>query len=160
MPSYETLDAIADAHDPMLGALWIGLSLFPLLALRWRTAAARALLGLACLLPAYALMWLENATGAWAAVGLDYSTHTGVALAMVVTLAVIHRRAGRLALSTFAAYVPLMVIQGYHTIVDIGATALAVAALSVAPAMLLCKSVRARRGPDPSPVSAAAGGAG
>lgn len=160
MPSYETLDAIADAHNPMLGALWIGLSLFPLLALRWRTAVARALLGLACLLPAYVLMWLENATGAWAAVGLDYSTHTGVAVAMVVTIAVIHRRAGLLALATFAAYVPLMVVQGYHTIVDIVATALVLAALSAAPVVLLRGSVCAQRGPGPSPVSAAAGGAG
>jgi hypothetical protein len=134
MLSYETLDRIADAHNPLLGLVWIALVLRALAARRWRTGAWRALIGLYTLVVAYGMEYVDIATGAWPALGLDYSTHTAVAVAMLATLAAISRVGGWVAAATFALYVPLMLHQGYHGPGDILSTTLVVGALTLPPA--------------------------
>lgn len=153
MPSYDTLDLIADAHNPLLGLLWIALVLHAGSMRRWRLAAHRGLRGLLCLAVAYGLEHVDNATGLWPRLGLDYSTHTAVAMAMLATLWATSRGAGWLALATVALYLPLMLHQGYHGPGDIASTTLAVGLLLFPPAW------RARRGLKPhdgTPVHAAA----
>lgn len=135
MPSYETLDLIADAHNPLLGLLWIALVAHALRERRLRTATHRALRGLLCLAVAYGLEYVDLATGLWARLGLDYSTHTAVAVALVATLWAISRIGGWLAVATFALYAPLMVHQGYHGIGDILGTTLAMGLFVAWPAV-------------------------
>lgn len=134
MPDYETLDRIADAHNPLLGLLWLALVLRALLSRRRRTAAVRALFGAYSLLVAYGLEQADIAAGLWPRLGLDYSTHTAVAVALVATLLATTRLIGLLALASFAAYVPLMIHQGYHGPGDVLTTTLAVALFVAAPA--------------------------
>lgn len=160
MPSHGSLDAIADAHDPLLGADWIALGLYAPIALHWRVASARALPRRACLSCAYGLMSIDDATRASAAVGCDYGTRTAVTAAPVVTLAVIDRRAGLLALATSAACVPLMLVQRSHRVMHTGATTLMVGPLCIPPAVPLRDAARLRSTFDAPPVPAPAGRTG
>ena len=144
MLSYDTLDRIADAHNPLLGAAWLALSLAPLVARRWRLALARVVLGIACLLVAYGGMWVDDALHLWPRMGLDYSTHTAVALAMVATLGAVAWRLGAAAGGLFCAYALLMVHQGYHTPGDIFSTALAAGVPVFVVAWLARGAVRAQ----------------
>lgn len=129
MPDYATLDAIADAHDPMLGLVWAGLVLQALVRRAWRVAAARVTMGSLALVVAYGLMAIDSATGLWARAGLDASTHVAVAVAMIAWFAVASRAAGAFTMATFALYVPLMLYQRYHSLADIVTSALATVAL-------------------------------
>jgi len=144
MLSYDLVDHIADSHNPVLGALWLALCLFPISKLQWRASVARVLLGLACLLVAYGMMWLDGAIHVWHAVGLDYSTHTAVATAMVITLAVMSPRAGLIAFGLLCLYVPLMLYQRYHTLGDILSTAVVVAPLCAVIGRVLRDKTRMR----------------
>ena len=128
MLSYELLDRIADSHNPLLGVLWLSLSLFPAFSRQWRTTFYRLILGIANLLVAYSFMWFNAATGLWTKFNLDYSTHTGVALALTVTIATISIRFGIAATVLISLYIPLMIYQGYHTLSDIFTTAIVVCA--------------------------------
>jgi hypothetical protein len=154
MLSYETLDRIADAHNPLLGLLWITLVMRALASRRWRTGAYRALTGLYTLVVAYGMEHVDIATGTWPRLGLDYSTHTAVAMAMVATLWAISRVGGWLAVATFALYVPLMLHQGYHGPGDILTTTLAVGALTFPLAWRVRRSLLARARPIAAPPAA------
>lgn len=132
MPSYETLDTIADAYTPLLALAALVLLMSPLFAQRWQVLRVRiSRLGAGALV-AYGLMFLDNRLVIWPALGLDYSTHTAVALVLVMFLAA-HSRKARLPgwLSLFA-YLLLMLYQRYHTVGDIAST-LAVAGLLYLP---------------------------
>lgn len=129
MPDYATLDAIADAHNPMLGLVWAILVAQALARRAWHVAIARIATGAAALVVAYGLMGIDAATGLWAHAGLDASTHVAVAVAMITWFAVASRGAGAFTLATFALYVPLMLHQRYHSAGDILTTALATAAV-------------------------------
>lgn len=137
MPSYDVLDRIADAHNPLLGLIWIALVFASLLRRRWGDAGRGAGLGLFCLVVAYGLEYVDVATGLWPRMGLDYSTHTAVAVAMVATLFATSRTAGRVAMALFVLYVPLMLYQRYHGPGDIVTTVLAVGLVVAWPAWRL-----------------------
>ncbi|MBP0639335.1 hypothetical protein [Cupriavidus sp. AcVe19-6a] len=141
MLSYQALDRIADSHNPVLGAIWIVLALIPLLTRQWRLASARAGLGVACLLIAYGFMWIDGALHIWSRAGLDYSTHTAVAVALIATIGAISCRVGALAVVMFCLYVPLMLHQRYHTVVDVASTVLAVGIPVFLAAHLACGAV-------------------
>lgn len=158
MLSYETLDWIADAHNPLLGLVWITLVVRAFGARRWRTGAYRAGFGLYTLVVAYGMEYVDIATGAWPRLGLDYSTHTAVAVAMLATLWATSRVGGWLAVVTFASYVPLMLHQGYHGPGDILSTTFAVGALTLPLATRPRRALSRRAVPHgpPTPVDAAA----
>jgi hypothetical protein len=138
MLSYQLLDSIADSHNPLLGAAWLVLSALPLASARWRVAGARLAVGLGCLLCAYGFMWLDAAVHLWARGGLDYSTHTGVAVALAAAIWAASRRLGITACVLVSWYFPLMVYQGYHTPSDIITSAMAVGL----PVVLIARKVR------------------
>lgn len=142
MPSFETLDLIADTYVPLLAITWLALTLTPLLSRHWRLCAARAALGLATLIAAYGLMAIDAALQLWPRFGLDYSTHTAVALALVVTITAASRRIGLVAAALFSLYVPLMLYQRYHSFADIATTALAVGVPIVAAVLALRRFLR------------------
>jgi hypothetical protein len=75
----------------------------------------------------YAITFADRYFGWWPAMGLDFSTHTGVALA--VGIAIARRRANlrwpiAAALVGYAAY---MMWRGYHSALDIATSAAVVA---------------------------------
>ena len=141
MLSYEFLDRVADSHNPILGATWIVLSVFPALLRQWRAVLVRFFLGITYLLVAYGFMWLDSATGIWGKFSLDYSTHAAVAFAMAAAIATISPKLGIAAAVLVSIYIPLMIYQGYHTLGDIFSTA-AVAGL---PVLLMAHTMRKRR---------------
>lgn len=122
MTTYEILDAIADSYTPLLFFGYLALAI-----IYWtkgdRLASAK---GLAGIIIAYALMFADNALQLWKSVGLDYSTHSAVALVLILFL--VHKRRWNSALtiglvSSLVLYYALEVYQRYHTIMDIVTTA-------------------------------------
>lgn len=125
MTTYEVLDAIADSYTPIL---FFGYLIFSVLYFRGgdRTAVFKGLAGVAV---AYLFMFLDNRWQVWHAFSLDYSTHSSVALALVIFH--VHKRkptsfaAIGLIISLLCYYV-LEVYQEYHSVLDILSTVLVV----------------------------------
>jgi len=73
----------------------------------------------------------------WKGWGLDFSAHTGVALAVGCTLAGLGRGWAIVTLCVWAAYTFMMIRLGYHSLADIGSTAAAVLPGTIAAQFLL-----------------------
>lgn len=132
--SYETLDAIADAYIPGLLILLIA-GFITALYKSW--SHCRAIVPYVCfligtLLFSYGLMFVDNAILLWPRLGLDYSTHTAVALSLVfVSCAAFPSRWKFFALSMLA-YAVLMLYQRYHSVLDIVSTCAVISVFSFA----------------------------
>jgi hypothetical protein len=124
------LATLADLVVPFL-ILWVLVAPF---AGRRRAAAAFWLRTGAGLAFVYLVHGLDRALGLWASAGLDYSTHTAVAVALAAALAARERRWLLALAPLLAGYALLMVRLGYHSWADIGTTA-----LLVAPVAWLCQ---------------------
>jgi hypothetical protein len=126
MPTHETLHWIAGSYIPLLALLLLALVAKAFLRPDRRLARMRVLSVLAVLSIAWGFMLIDLCFDLFSAFGHDYSTHTAVALALV---AVIARAVPRLAImlaASFFSYLLLMLYQGYHTIPDMGITAVLV----------------------------------
>ncbi len=124
MPSYETLDAIADLYTPLLALAALAVLLRAPGGLQWQVLGARMARLAAGALVAYGLMFLDNWLQLWPALGMDYSTHTAVALVLAMFIAA-HAPNVRLWCGvSLLAYAALMLVQRYHTAADIVTTAL------------------------------------
>lgn len=131
MLSYDTLDAIADSVNPTLGVVAL---LVPWTRKKGtRYALALDALTLLAVGLVYALQGVDAQLGIWSGVGLDFSTHTAVFVAIASSLWQ-HGRAPRLAAALLGlAYVGLMLVQCYHSWLDIASTA----AVTLVPLALL-----------------------
>jgi len=78
----------------------------------------------------YAVLGLDRAFGLWASVGLDYSTHTAFAVALATSLLVLDLRTAWVAVPLLVAYACLMLLLGYHKLLDVLTTAAVLAPLS------------------------------
>ncbi len=127
------LDQIADAYVPLL--LLIALVD---VVLRWRNGdKLHCLKLLYAVVVVYGWMFIDNYFQLWPSVGLDYSTHSAAALALVIGIAVRKRLSVKLGLaSSLVLYGCLMNLLGYHTWPDMLATA-TIIALCVLPVVLL-----------------------
>ena len=122
---YETLDNIADAYIPLLAiiAFLASALVFSGSQNRIKIALTRLtylsiLLGIA-----YGFMFLDNAYSLWPSLGLDYSTHTAVSLALVLFLVLLIPKLFLLWSTSLVAYCSLMLYQQYHSAADIISTA-------------------------------------
>lgn len=131
MLSYDTLDAIADSVNPTLGVVAL---LVPWTRKKGtRYALALDALTLLAVGLAYALQGVDAQLGIWSGVGLDFSTHTAVFVAIASSLWQ-HGRASRLAAALLGlTYAALMLFQHYHSWLDITSTA----AVTLVPLALL-----------------------
>jgi hypothetical protein len=66
----------------------------------------------------YLLKILDDRFRLWASVGLDYSTHTALAVSLGVSLAIFWPSKRLLLLASLAAYLGLIGFLGYHTLAD------------------------------------------
>lgn len=114
-------------YNPTLGMIALALIVMSLFARQWRLSGIRALHLALGLIIAYGWMFTDNAFGIWSYVGLDFSTHTAVATALVIYLCVHAPKATPVWLISLFAYFLFMIYKGYHTVTDIAATAVAVA---------------------------------
>lgn len=121
MTSYELLDTIADTYTPLLLISYLVYSI-----IYFRAGDRSAYLkGFCGILIAYLVLLLDHATQIWHRFGMDYSTHSSVALALIIFH--IHKR--RLStpvaisiMTSLLAYYLLEVYQKYHSIADILST--------------------------------------
>jgi hypothetical protein len=138
MPSYETLDAIADSYNPLLlvaAVVVLGLALWKK---EWRLAGVRVL-GIGIVLGVtYGLRFLESTFGWWGTRGLDYSTHTALSVSFVVFLTITTRKLAAFWIGSLLAYFALMLYQKYHTLADILSTSLVV----IVPVLVGCWYLR------------------
>lgn len=126
--NYQTLDAIADAVNPVMGAL--------ALALPWLRPPVRAqralimdLFTVMAVGLAYAVVMVDSALGLWGRLGLDYSTHAAVYIAIASALWQ-HGGVGQLIGGVVGvAYAGLMLWQKYHSFSDIVSTAVVMVAV-------------------------------
>lgn len=124
--SYEQLDVIADAYIPLLILISIGVVV---LTFRQRTrqhAKNRMLVLALGVCQTYAVMVLDSVFSIWPQFGLDYSTHTSLALVFVVFLSCVNRKLFAVATFSMAFYVLLMLYQGYHSLLDVVTTSIVV----------------------------------
>ncbi len=132
MFSYENLDRIADSYIPTLAVIWAILLCIALFRMRWRLTVYQMSLAAACLCIAYGLMWVDNRLQIWPSLGMDYSTHTAVALALGVCICFRMRKSCPAIYASLIAYICLMLYQQYHSLFDIITTAVVVGGLSSA----------------------------
>lgn len=126
MNSTEALALIADAYNPLLVLAWLGAVIH---TGRRRGGGAVATAGLrlgAALLVVYGGRALDHALGLWPALGLDYSSHTAFAAALVMCSWRLRPRHGPALAISLLAYLALMWLLGYHTVMDMATTLLAV----------------------------------
>lgn len=126
MFSYETLDAIADSYNPALALVSLAFIAAGVFRVQWRLAVLRLSAFIVIVLVAYGLMFLDRRFNIWPSFGLDYSTHTAVALGLVLFLSFSAPRWAVIWICSFISYMLLMLYQRYHTIADIATTGLAV----------------------------------
>ncbi len=118
------LDQIADAYVPLLLAIALGVA-----TVKWMSGQRWFWLRLlASALLVYGLMLTDNRWHWWATLGLDYSTHTAAALALVIFIGVglCTRLTWILLATSLLAYGELMFYLGYHTWGDIFATGITI----------------------------------
>lgn len=130
MTTYEILDKIADSYNPLL---FIAYLVFAVIYFRAGDKFAW-LKGFAGIIVAYAIMFLDKSTHLWESVSLDYSTHSAVALVLIVFH--LHKRPLKSPAAvgfsvSLLAYYCLEVYQKYHTIADIVSTFVVVAPLAI-----------------------------
>lgn len=121
MPSFETLDSIADSINPICGvvALLVPWMKRPTCVRSALTLNALAIVAVGI---AYLLQALEGATHLWSRLGLDYSTHTAVFIAIASSIWQ-YGIPWRWSIAGIGfAYAILMRIQDYHSVLDIVST--------------------------------------
>ena len=115
---YETLDAIADSYIPLLAIAFMLIIVKSGFRSQWQVTGLRLVSLLGGLSITYGLMLLDNLSHIASVYGLDYSTHTAVALVLTYCL-VFNSGYPKSWLLSFIAYLLLMLYQRYHTLSDI-----------------------------------------
>jgi len=116
----ELLPKVADYYIPFLLLVTLGVGTLEIMrGYRWFWVKlfASAIL-------VFSVMLLDYKVHLWAWAGLDYSTHTALALSLVVFVGVgLQSRMGWVFLLTsFLAYLELLFYLGYHSWADMGLT--------------------------------------
>ena len=92
----------------------------------------------------YALTLADREFGWWESAGLDFSTHTGVALALAISLAHIERGLRPALAVLLVGYAALMIGLRYHSVLDI-----ATSAVASAPVAWLAQTLWTREAAEP-----------
>jgi len=128
--TYEQLDAIADGVNPALAILTLVLPFF----IRPSIPHSRGLFFLATAISMtimYLIGWVDKLLGVWAAFQLDYSSHTGFAVVLLISLSIWRRNLIPPSALILLSYITLMLYQQYHTVPDIVTTAAVIGSLTI-----------------------------
>lgn len=118
----QLLDAIADAINPSLLVLALIVPWIQRRRLPW-AFWGRTFLSLVVV---YVIQFADHQFMLWPRLGLDYSTHTAFAVAVIVSLGVFDKRWFFILLPVLVAYAALMMYLGYHSLADILTAALVI----------------------------------
>lgn len=130
--SFEQLDAIADSYIPLLLILFLvgfGRNTYRFWP-NYRAPLFSFLYLVGLLVISYGLMFFDNTVRLWPALGLDYSTHTAVALSLVFALCTVFPVQWKWLAGSMLAYAGLMLYQEYHSVMDILTTSLVIGVLA------------------------------
>lgn len=119
---HQLLDAIADAINPSLLVLaliapWVQTRRPPWI-FWWCTFLS--------LVVVYVIQFADHQLMLWPRLGLDYSTHTAFAVAVIVSLGAFDKRWFVVLLPVLVVYAGLMMYLGYHSLADILTAALVI----------------------------------
>jgi len=126
MLSYNQWDNIADAYIPLLALITLLFLLKDLVKLNFQRPLKQLLWIFISGCFIYGVMALDNTMRIWPALGLDYSTHTALALVFVVFFVLQKSIPAIVSVISFILYGWLMVYLNHHSIADILTTALVV----------------------------------
>ncbi|MBE2205923.1 MAG: hypothetical protein IAE94_16460 [Chthoniobacterales bacterium] len=118
---YATRDGIADAYIPILILIFgVGMVGRARKAPGDRVFLKKLLVFLAGLMAlSYGLLFLDRAISFGDALSFDYSTHTAVALSLVLALSLLFLPFRLMFAGSFLLYALLMLYQKYHTVWDV-----------------------------------------
>lgn len=126
MLSYETLDTIADAYTPIILITSLLLIIWNGAKRSWKISARQFFELMAGLVIVYGLMFLDNEFKFWQSFSWDYSTHSAIALALVMFISITQHKLALYSVVSLLTYYVLMLYQQYHTIQDILSTVVVV----------------------------------
>ena len=92
MTTYEVLDHIADSVNPILGLLALSAPWLKAYRASWPLPWIRVVAAMACVGIAHLGQAFDRFSGTWPAFSLDYSGHSAVCVALLVSLAHLGRR--------------------------------------------------------------------
>lgn len=121
--TYEQLDVIADIYIPALALISAVLLRKSVTSKTGRPFISQLKALLSNSVFVYFVYFLDKYFSIWPHYHLDYSTHTALVLVFICYLSTHGKAAKWLAISSFFAYLALMIYQGYHTLLDIASTA-------------------------------------
>jgi hypothetical protein len=126
---FRILDGVADATNILL-FLWLLAAL--VMGTRNRTIGGKAWLASVLSIAAvYIIKTIDGKLDIWESLSADYSTHSALAAALVVSLCFLAPTRRVIALGVFAAYELLIVILGFHSVLDIVTTLVVVVPLMI-----------------------------
>ena len=128
---FQVLHIIANATNVLL-LFWL-LAVLVIGSRRGNLGARAWLACLSCVAVVYLIKTVEGHFDIWKSFGGDYSTHSALAMALVIPLCFLECSRRVLALGVFVAYEVLIVLLGFHSVLDIVSTLLV-----VVPLLFLC----------------------
>ena len=131
MFDYKTLDFIADLYTPLLLLALIILMARSIIAIDWQRSRIEFFLLFYGFIIVYGFMLTDQIFSIWPSFGLDYSTHTAIALMLVTLLGFFQPLVKKTSWCSLLAYVALMRYQNYHTVSDMVTTAIIVGAIFI-----------------------------
>jgi len=127
------LDTLADSFNPLLTIFAL---VVPFLRRPRRFFVYYLSAGVAIAF-VYLVRALDERLQIWAAVGLDYSTHSAFAASLAVSISWFHQRARIPLLVLVIAYFGLVLFLGYHTVGDMLSSAFVAAAIAFLSGVIL-----------------------
>ena len=131
--SQEILGIVADIYIPLI-LLLIALELIfddKSLAVIKKSLKSRLLLLIFMLCSAFGFMAIDNTIKLWPKLGLDYSTHSAVALVLVLFLYLLKPKFCIYYIVSLLLYFWLMVLLEYHSVLDVFSTVLIILPLNL-----------------------------
>ena len=131
--SQEILGIVADIYIPLIFLL-IALELIfddKSLAVIKKSLKSRLLLLIFMLCSAFGFMAIDNTIKLWPKLGLDYSTHSAVALVLVLFLYLLKPKFCIYYIASLLLYFWLMVLLEYHSVLDVFSTVLIILPLNL-----------------------------
>lgn len=128
---FRILDGIADATNILLAVWLLGVLIIGLRRGLWGGRAWLA--SILCVMTVYIVKVIEQRLDIWQSFGSDYSTHSALAAALVISLWFLEKGRRVLIIGVFIAYEILIVLLGFHSVLDVISTL-----LIVTPLQFLC----------------------
>ncbi len=126
---FRIFDGIADATNILL---FVWLLVVLIMGTRSRAIGAPAwLASVLSIAVVYIVKAIDGKLDLWERLGADYSTHSALAAALVVSLCFLAPSRRAVALGVFAAYELLIFLLGFHSMLDIVTTLIVVVPVMV-----------------------------